>query len=260
MVSHIPSSPLSSSDPNWTPSSYDHDEFYPLTGAHTTINCISCHTNGYPGTPNNCNDCHIDEFNQTTNPNHVAANLSVDCQECHTTNPGWSPATFDHENFYPLNGAHALIANDCNACHGGNYTNTPNTCFGCHEDDYNQTNDPPHESAQFSTECLSCHSETVWIPSTFDHDNQYFPIYSGEHQGEWNTCIDCHTIPNNYSLFSCIDCHEHNKTDMDDEHKDENDYVYNSNACFGSIASRTNASSPDVAIIPPVRAPKLIIP
>ncbi|MFK5856299.1 MAG: cytochrome c3 family protein [Bacteroidota bacterium] len=221
-----------STDPGWQPALFEvHDDYYVLTGAHLTTFCADCHTDGYPGTPNNCVDCHIDEFNQTTNPDHVDANLPNDCAECHTTNPGWTPATFDHSD-YPLNGAHALIANDCNACHNGNYTTTPNTCFGCHETDYNQTNDPPHEVAQFSTECLICHTETVWIPSTFDHDNQYFPIYSGDHVGEWNACIDCHTIPNNYSLFSCIDCHEHNKTDMDEEHKDENDYVYNSDACF----------------------------
>lgn len=219
--------------PEWKPTTYNHDEFYPLTGAHITTLCIDCHSQGYEGTPNTCFECHESNFNQTTNPNHVAAGLSNECQECHTTNPGWTPATFaDHNNFYVLAGAHSLIANDCNACHNGNYNNTPNTCVGCHLDDYNQTTNPPHEPAQFSTDCLLCHTEVAWEPSTFDHDNQYFPIYSGGHEGEWNQCSECHTTPTNYALFSCIDCHEHNKPDMDEEHKDEPDYTYNSDACF----------------------------
>ena len=47
------------------------------------------------------------------------------------------------------------------------------------------TTDPDHTAAGFSTDCATCHSETAWEPSTFDHDGLYFPIYSGEHDGEW---------------------------------------------------------------------------
>jgi hypothetical protein len=60
----------------------------------------------------------------------------------------------------------------------------------------------------------------------------YFPIYSGTHKGEWSNCTDCHTNPANYSQFSCTDCHEHNKADMDDEHRGKRDYVYNSVNCY----------------------------
>jgi len=206
---------------------------FPLTGAHTIVVCSDCHTSGYAGTPTNCDACHINAFNQTTNPNHNSLSIPQTCATCHSTEPGWKPATFDiHNNYYVLEGAHASIANNCSTCHNGNYNSTPNTCVGCHLDDYNQTQNPPHASAQFSTECLTCHNQNAWIPSTFDHDGQYFPIYSGKHQGEWNVCTDCHTNPGNYTLFSCIDCHEHNKPDMDDEHSGVTGYAYNSIACF----------------------------
>jgi hypothetical protein len=123
------------------------------------------------------------------------------------------PATCDiHDDFYSLNGAHAVIANDCAACHNRDYNNTPNTCFGCHSDDYNNTTDPDHQALQFSTDCISCHTENEWDPSTFDHDGQYFPIYSGEHQGEWDACTDCHTNPSNYAEFTCITCHTNPET------------------------------------------------
>jgi hypothetical protein len=211
---------------------FNHDaSAFPLTGAHITTDCASCHTDGYAGTPTVCSECHTPDFNQATNPNHVEIGLTNDCETCHTTNPGWQPASFDvHNDYYVLAGAHTTI--DCNSCHETQYSGTPNTCIGCHLDDYNQTTDPQHAIAQFSTDCLICHTENAWEPSTFDHDNQYFPIYSGEHQGEWNSCIECHTTSSNYALFSCIDCHEHNQPDMDDEHNDVTGYVYNSNACF----------------------------
>ena len=222
--------------PDWQPATFSiHNNYYVLDGAHLPIanDCASCHQGNYVNTASNCQDCHQQDYNQAVNPNHAALNIPLECASCHSTLPGWNPATFSiHNNYYILQGAHLSIANDCAACHNGNYNNTPNTCFGCHEQDYNQTTNPPHASAQFPTDCLSCHTETAWEPSTFNHDAQYFPIYSGQHQREWTLCSDCHTNPTNYAVFSCIDCHEHNQADMADEHDDVPGYVWNSNACL----------------------------
>jgi len=181
---------------------------FPLTGAHTTVDCSQCHENGYSGTSTVCSDCHQSNYDQSTNPNHTVLNIPTECATCHTTNPGWNPATFPiHNNYYVLEGAHITIENECITCHDGNYNNTPNTCYGCHASDYNQTNNPPHQSAQFPTDCETCHTQNAWEPSTFDHDGMYFPIYSGKHNGEWDQCSDCHTTPGNYTLFDCINCH-----------------------------------------------------
>jgi hypothetical protein len=143
------------------------------------------------------------------------------------------PATFPiHSNYWPLNGAHAAIANDCAACHNGNYNNTPNTCYGCHASEYNNANNPNHSSAGFPTDCQTCHTENAWTPSTWDHDNQYFPIFSGKHEGEWNQCVECH-IGGNYSSFSCIDCHEHDDpVELANEHQGVQGYQYSSPACY----------------------------
>ncbi|MGE0020631.1 MAG: hypothetical protein AB7S72_13250 [Draconibacterium sp.] len=219
---------------NWEENTFNHNNTaFPLTGAHIATECAACHTSGYAGTPTLCSSCHQTAFNNTTNPNHSSLGLSTNCNDCHTTNQGWEPALFpNHQDYYALQGAHSAISTNCTLCHAGNYTSTPNTCFGCHAADYNATTDPAHSTAQFPTDCQSCHTETAWEPSTFNHDSQYFPIYSGEHRGEWSKCADCHTQPTNYSVFSCINCHEHNKTDMDDEHRGENGYVYNSINCY----------------------------
>lgn len=205
---------------------------FPLTGAHSIVECSDCHTSGYTGTSMLCFDCHAADYNQALNPGHVSANLPHTCSDCHSTQPGWSPASFAiHNQYYPLNGAHASIS-DCNLCHNGNFNTAPTTCSGCHLADYNSTSNPPHVSAQFPTICQECHSEIAWSPSTFNHDAQYFPIYSGEHNGQWNVCSDCHNNPSNYGQFTCIDCHEHNQTDMNEEHDDVSGYVYNSTSCF----------------------------
>ena len=207
---------------------------FPLTGAHVNVDCIECHADGYAGTSTLCVDCHQADFNNTTNPNHMDAGIGTDCASCHTADPGWKPATFDiHDDFYPLLGAHADIANDCVKCHNGDYQNTPNTCIGCHRDDYNDADDPNHLAANFPEDCTLCHNLNDWEPADFDHDDKYFPIYSGNHQGEWDKCSDCHLNNNDYSIFSCIDCHEHsNKNDVDDEHDGVNGYAYNSISCL----------------------------
>lgn len=217
----------------WVPSTFDHAGYYPFTGAHVAIanDCAACHHGDYVNTPTTCAGCHTPDYNQTTNPNHMVLGLSTDCVMCHSTAPDWTPATFlIHDNYYTLNGAHAAIANDCATCHNGDYTDTPNTCFGCHADDYNNTTGPNHATTQFSINCTDCHGENAWVPSNFDHDAQYFPIYSGQHEGEWSQCTDCHTNPSNYAKFTCITCHANPETD--EEHQGVGGYSHNSLACL----------------------------
>ena len=199
---------------NWLQLIFNHSTTkFPLTGAHTTTDCISCHASGYVGTATSCNSCHLNDYNQATNPNHKSLGLSVTCTDCHTTVPGWQPALFpNHSTYFALTGAHATIAKDCAACHKGVYSNTPKTCYDCHTTDYNNTKNPAHQAAQFPTDCKSCHTVNAWIPSTFNHTN-YFPISSGRHAV---SCSICHTTPTNYTIFTCVtsSCHTnaHNRS------------------------------------------------
>ncbi|NQU52227.1 MAG: hypothetical protein HQ522_06770, partial [Bacteroidetes bacterium] len=227
---------------DWSQATFDHSATnFPLTGSHVATECVACHSQGYTGTSTLCSACHQTNYNATTNPGHASLGISTNCEACHTTNPGWEPALFsNHNDYYALNGAHAGIAGNCFLCHEGNYNNTSNTCFGCHSAEYNNSTDPAHSVAQFPIDCESCHSENAWEPSTFNHDSQYFPIYSGEHQGEWNSCADCHTEPTNFSVFSCITCHEHNITDMADDHSGVKDYLYNSVSCLACHPTGTS--------------------
>ena len=218
--------------PGWTPATFDHTSF-PLTLGHAINECNQCHVGGnYSNVSTECFSCHETDYIATTNPNHLAAGINVVCMECHTTMPGWTPATFDHSGF-PLTLGHAI--NECNQCHvGGNYTNLSTECFSCHEPDYIATTNPNHLSAGINNVCMECHTTMPgWKPAEFAiHDAQFFPIFSGRHRDQWNSCTECHSNTANYSLFSCLDCHEHNRTAMDDKHSGENGYEYNSLACL----------------------------
>ena len=216
----------------WSPSTFDHNlTAFPLTGKHITVDCQDCHASGYTGTPTDCYSCHQQDYESVQDPNHVLGGYSTNCTECHTTN-GWDDITnFNHNNTrFPLTGAHITV--DCNGCHIQGYNNTPLECFGCHEPDFNNSTNPNHLAAQFPITCQDCHETIAWVPSTFDHDGQYFPIYAGKHAGEWTLCSDCHQVPSNFTIFTCISCHEHNQQDMDNEHQGVQGYIYTSEACL----------------------------
>jgi hypothetical protein len=218
--------------PGWKPAIFDHFDF-PLTQGHAIVDCSRCHdVNDYNNVASECQSCHLPDYNNTTNPNHLTANLPTDCMLCHTTMPGWKPATFDHSSF-PLTQGHSIA--DCSQCHDANdYSNVTSECQSCHLPDYNNTTNPNHLAANLSIDCMECHTTMPgWKPAEFPvHDAQFFPIFSGRHRETWNDCSECHSNPSSYAQFSCLDCHEHNRTAMDDKHSGENGYEYNSLACL----------------------------
>ncbi|MGA2623345.1 MAG: hypothetical protein ABSF91_05775 [Bacteroidota bacterium] len=217
----------------WIPSTFSHSSTkLPLTGAHLTIQCQSCHTSGnYQLVYINCYQCHQNDFQTAANPNHVAGNFTHDCTQCHSTT-AWSPATFDHSaTKFPLTGTH--LTTPCQSCHtGGNYQLVYADCYQCHQSDYQRPTNPNHVVANFGHDCSPCHTTTAWTPSTFNHDQQYFKIYSGRHLQQWTYCTDCHTNPANYATFSCINCHEHNQSETDSAHQGVAGYSYSSPACY----------------------------
>ncbi|MEW6743408.1 MAG: hypothetical protein AB1486_11680 [Planctomycetota bacterium] len=207
----------------WEEAHFSHTTF-PLTGAHAALACTACHVSGFAGTPRDCYACHETDYARTRDPDHVAAGFPTSCEQCHNTS-AWTPATFPHTKF-PLTGAHTSL--DCSACHASGYTGTPSDCYSCHASDYTGARDPDHVANGFPTTCEQCHTTSAWRPSTFDHE-AFFPIESGPHSGL--DCRSCHTT-GSFASFSCIDCHEHRKDKMDDEHSDVDGYRYDSNACY----------------------------
>ncbi len=193
---------------------FDHSKTrFPLTGAHRTTPCQSCHTPGADGQPrytgvkfSACADCHTDphkgEFKQG-------------CDSCHSTST-WKKSgfetKFDHSKTqFPLLGKHLDVS--CVTCHAGGDFKAPIShefCADCHKPD-------PH-GGQFlkrvdGGRCESCHTVAGWKPSTFsvaDHAKTQFPLVSPHQKVK---CEGCHKPAGKDTRYMikfarCVDCHE----------------------------------------------------
>lgn len=161
---------------------FDHNTLtpFPLDGAHVTVPCNACHINGqFVSTPTTCIGCHLKDFQSTTDPTHAVVGFATDCKQCHTT-ATWQNAKVDHSGFgFPLTGAHATVA--CATCHKNNqFVGLPSNCVACHLADFQSTNNPPHTSASFGTDCAQCHTTATWANATFDHSKTAFSL-TGAH-------------------------------------------------------------------------------
>lgn len=228
---------------------FDHvtvSQGYVLEGAHAVQRCAACHsTPGFnltfsppPSSNQDCVACHQQDYLRE----HGGQGYPTTCTDCH--NPNSWDADFDHiavSRGFALQGAHQAQA--CASCHiqpsnalkwnpapAGN-----NDCVSCHLSDWQSE----HAADQFPQTCTSCHTQSNWN-STFNHDATEFPINSGNHRGEWASCATCHTTPGDYKAFTCLSCHEHNKTDMDNDHRGRTGYSYDSQRCY-SCHSRGRA-------------------
>lgn len=167
---------------------------FPLTGAHASVDCESCHRPAaqgrlqYAGTPTACAGCHLPDYRAAKAPDHEAGRFPTACESCHTMS-GWTTSAFDHQaSRFPLTGAHRAVA--CDRCHtGGRYTALATDCFSCHASTY-ATATPAHTPASFPTAaCANCHSTTAWN-TTFDHNAATtFPL-TGAHTAA--ACAQCH--------------------------------------------------------------------
>jgi len=215
----------------FVPSDFDHSNTgFVLSGGHARVDqCSECHQGALVTASSECISCHQSQYNGA--PGHLAQAFPYDCDLCHMRG-NWHNARFDHDqtNFI-LTGTH--ITTECIQCHTNGYTGTPSLCIDCHQANYTGTQDPNHSALGLPSTCDDCHNTLDFYPSTLDHDGLYFPIYSNSHDEKWNSCSECHVVAGNITQFSCIDCHEHNnKSEVDDDHKSEDGYEYNSFACL----------------------------
>ena len=194
-----------------------HQNRFPLIGAHAAVECDSCHkqfaAGVFAGLSTTCYSCHQAQYQNAT-PNHQALGFPPTCQECHSSFDTWLGAKFDHAKFtgFPLTGVHATL--DCTACHaGGRYKGTPASCYNCHSKEFTATKDPNHVQAGFPHDCAVCHSTATWANASFDHGLfTKFPL-TGVHATL--ACASCH-INGRYAgtPADCASCHiaDYNKT------------------------------------------------
>jgi len=172
-------------------------DFYPLTGQHETLTCVSCHNEDvYLGTPNQCIDCH---FMKTPIPHYPGG-----CELCHTP-VAWTDIHFDHI---------VVSTFACDACHEkdkpANHYNGP--CSACHITQNWTTVTFDHAVAgavdcischanvapgnHYAGQCSNCHNTDNWTSVVFDHTG-------------FTNCVGCHAAaaPANHYGGQCSYCH-----------------------------------------------------
>ena len=189
-----------------------HNNRFPLTGAHAAVDCDSCHkgaaSSQFQAMSTECYSCHAADFRSATNPSHISGGFSTSCNLCHGTDT-WLNANFDHASVgFPLSGGHAMPPRLCTDCHiNNNFNLTSTACVSCHLKDYQGTTNPNHVAAAFAQTCQQCHNTTSWSNASFNHNATAFPL-TGMHTVPPRQCTDCH-VNNNYNLTStaCVSCH-----------------------------------------------------
>ena len=139
---------------DWYGAILDHDRFWPLKGAHRRLDCIVCHSTGYT-ISSDCVNCHLDDYNNTTEPNHQKAGFHTDCEVCHLSESmTWSQAVFDH--IFPIfSGRHQSLS--CSDCHRtANYIEF--SCIDCHEHSKDLMDHKHKDIGGYTYDSLACYS------------------------------------------------------------------------------------------------------
>jgi hypothetical protein len=166
--------------------------------------CFACHTSFTGANSAKCVSCHkpaeIGRLTsaglplnkpKTSTPFHQKL-ISQDCVACHSDHAG--------VRRYQIKGGfnHTLLVKE-----------TLDQCQACHK--------PPTDSLhqQISGNCQQCHTQKKWTPATFEH-NKFF-VLDKDHN---TRCVTCH-VRNDYSRYTCYNCHEHTPDNIRREHIEE---------------------------------------
>lgn len=199
----------------WAAIHFDHSlTGFELIGGHSELACDACHANLlFEGNSTDCYSCH-----EQDEPHQLL--FGTGCEQCHVPD-SWDRIVFDH------NGPYADL---CSTCHDADKPEMhfSGQCSTCHQtsawlpasfdhQDANATDclschigDAP--ANHFGGQCSFCHDTTSWLPAFFNHT---FPL---THGGTQSTCSTCHPS-NYYPAYTCYGCHEHNQTEIRNEHE-----------------------------------------
>ncbi len=148
------------SDTSWTQGVFNHaTTAFPLLGLHATQPCSACHADGvYKGKSTACVSCHLTNYNNTKNPNHVAAGFPTTCDTCHrVSDTSWTQGTFNHTWFPITSGRHS--GNPCSACHTNPSNYVVFSCTtGCHPRSETDSHHQGRAGYVYDSQaCYSCH-------------------------------------------------------------------------------------------------------
>ncbi len=149
---------------------------YPLTGAHRSAPCESCHASGqFKGTPTRCSSCHNGTLATGKPRDHVPTRAQ--CDTCHRGTSTFSRGRMDHTG----------ITSGCASCHNGqtatgkpaNHIVTNAPCETCHRSTTTFSGARMDHTGIVSG-CANCHNGVIAEGKPRDHPNTSAP------------CENCH--------------------------------------------------------------------
>ncbi|MCB0326121.1 MAG: hypothetical protein KDD52_00730 [Bdellovibrionales bacterium] len=209
--------------------------------SHMDLACVECHTDINDYSVVSCTGCH-EHRDSKTNPEHAGIKSgsygylysTAACIQCHADSVVKTISS--HNSQFPISsGDHRAQLRGCTDCHNKMRSDRPYpatdftkfSCLGagCHEHAQNSTNNAHsgvggYSPSIFTNEtwgnCLSCHpsGEQSSLISVAVHTSTKFPISSGSAH-ESAMCADCHTNASNYSVVTCLNCHDSATTNSD---------------------------------------------
>jgi hypothetical protein len=209
---------------SWFPLSeqplFNHNQHtnFELRESHLELKCTQCHSGDsiddfhqFLAKGTDCVSCH-----QDVHQNY----WGNDCETCH------SPESWDigqafrrhDETLFPLQASHHTF--DCYLCHTTPGQIPSLECQNCHDTDF-LPELTSHDGLTSRTDCSTCHAPTRWNQILALNHDGFFPIYSGRHRGEWNSCSTCHTRSGDYQTFSCTGSGCHSISRMNSKHCEE---------------------------------------
>ena len=214
-----------------------HDAVFAIyTGAHAGVwsSCASCHANAADYSVFTCTTCHTQP---RTDPRHQGIpGYTWESTACLTCHPNGSGGAFtNHDAIFPIfSGTHQGQWSACTTCHTNPNDRRVFTCMGgaCHPQatiDGTHTGIPGY--SYVAAQCLSCHP-TGQQGNFTQHDALFFPIYSGRHQGTWQSCTTCHPTAGQPAVFTCMSGNCHPQSQADNQHQGRTGYSYSAAACY----------------------------
>jgi len=201
--------------------------------AKVESDCAKCHQSFRKSSQNRlCLDCHdkvaADVHDNKGYHGRIKGTTTTECKTCHTEHRGrdadvvaFDKETFDHKaTDLPLKGRHATTT--CALCHRAKakYRDAPSACVDCHK------RDDAHRG-KLGAKCASCHNETDWRQTKFNHDKTDYPLKGGHKSVACNSChfaqrykktptdcVACHAVNDPHGARygrKCDSCHSERK-------------------------------------------------
>jgi predicted CXXCH cytochrome family protein len=185
----------------------------------------------YGNTPTACYSCHQADFTGTTNPNHVSFGLPNRLLHV-PLDERLDLVVFQSRHNRLSADGRAHLTTPCATCHvNNNYTTLPTACYGCHQADWNGTNNPsarrgglphhlryvphnnrlvgrdlqsqqhavPSDRRAYTVSCILCHVNNVFAGTPTAcyscHQADFTGTTNPNHvtAGWPTTCTTCHT-------------------------------------------------------------------